>query len=155
MRILVIVLALVLSSTAVMAQKTNKVKESKTGTYGAPISESMTPVTLSDVIKAKTYGKTVQVTAKVIDVCSAAGCWMILKDGSNEVRVSFKDYGFFVPSSLKSKTVIVEGVLTEVVTSEEDRRHYAEDAGATKEEIQAIKGEKRELAFEATGLEKK
>jgi hypothetical protein len=150
MRILVIVLALVLSSTVVMAQKTNKVKESKTGTYGAPISESLTPVALSDVIKTKSYGKTVQVTAKVIDVCSAAGCWMILK-----VRVSFKDYGFFVPSSLKSKTVVVEGVLTEVVTSEEDRRHYAEDAGATKEEIQAIKGEKRELAFEATGLEKK
>jgi hypothetical protein len=80
---------------------------------------------------------------------------MILKDGATEVRVTFKDYGFFVPSALKGRTVVIQGVLTEEVTSEKDRKHYLEDAGASQAEIDAIKGDKRELAFEATGVENK
>lgn len=155
MRIVFILLALVFATSVSVAQKTNKVKESKTGTYGAPLSDTYTPVRLSDVVKKKSYGKTCQVTAKVVDVCSAAGCWMILKDGNTEVRVTFKDYGFFVPSSLKGRTVVIEGVLSEEVTSEKDRKHYLEDAGASQAEIDAIKGDKRELTFEATGVENK
>ena len=47
---------------------------------------------------------------------------------------------------------VVEGVLSEEVLSEKDARHYAEDAGKSKAEIAKIKGDQRELGFEATGV---
>ena len=42
-------------------------------------------------------------TATVIDVCQAKGCWMKLNlENGEEVMVTFKDYGFFVPKTLKA-----------------------------------------------------
>jgi hypothetical protein len=96
-----------------------------------------------------------KVTAKVGEVCQAKGCWMTLlsaKGDAPEMRVTFKDYGFFVPKDLGGKEVVIEGFAYMETTSVEDLRHYAEDAGKSKEEIEAIKEPKRELAFEATGV---
>jgi hypothetical protein len=77
---------------------------------------------------------------------------MILVDGDTKVRVTFKDYGFFMPKNLAGSKVVVEGILSEEVLSEKDARHYAEDAGKSKAEIAKIKGDQRELGFEATGV---
>ena len=41
----------------------------------------------------------------VKDVCVKKGCWMTLNNDNESVRVTFKDYGFFVPASLKSKNI--------------------------------------------------
>ena len=77
---------------------------------------------------------------------------MILADGSTKVRVTFKDYSFFMPKDLAGKRIVAEGMLKEDVLSEADARHYAEDAGKSKKEIEKIKGDQRELTFEATGV---
>jgi hypothetical protein len=77
---------------------------------------------------------------------------MILVDGDTKVRVTFKDYGFFMPKNLAGSKVVLEGILSEEVLSEKDARHYAEDAGKSKAEIAKIKGDQRELGFEATGV---
>jgi hypothetical protein len=98
--------------------------------YGAPI-ESKSPMSLQDAIKQlETKSKTdVVVQSKVDAVCVVKGCWMALTDAANDVRVTFKDYGFFVPSSIIGKTVLVEGTLEKVVMSLEDTKHYVKDAG--------------------------
>lgn len=72
-------------------------------------------------------------------------------DGSS-MRVSFKDYGFFVPKDISGKTVIVEGKATVTTTTVEELRHFAEDAGKSKEEIAKITEGKTELTFEADGV---
>ncbi len=41
----------------------------------------------------------------VTDVCSKKGCWMKIKTSNGVKKVSFKDYGFFVPTSLIGKSV--------------------------------------------------
>lgn len=97
-------------------------------------------------------GKTVVVTGRVVDVCKKKGCWMMVVDGPVKIRVTFKDYGFFVPVKLKGTSVTMTGVLTEEVTTEAERRHYAEDAGMSKKAVRRIKGDKRELTFEAAGV---
>lgn len=95
----------------------------------------------------------VKVVASVHAVCKKKGCWMELKanDGTT-LRVTFKDYGFFVPVDTENKTAIAQGVAKVEETSVADLKEYAKDDGATKEEIAAIKAPKKELVFEATGV---
>jgi hypothetical protein len=96
---------------------------------------------------------TAKVTGTVLDVCQAKGCWMtIQKSDGTKMRVTFKDYGFFVPKDIAGKTVIMEGVAKVTETSVEELRHYAEDAGKSKEEIKKITEPKKELTFEASGV---
>lgn len=94
-----------------------------------------------------------KMTAKVIDVCQAKGCWMTLNlaDGNN-VMVKFKDYGFFMPKDVAGKEVIVSGKAFVDEVSVNEQRHYAEDAGKTEEEIASITKPKRTFSFEADGV---
>jgi hypothetical protein len=71
------------------------------------------------------------------------GCWMVLIDGDLAVRTTFKDYGFFMPKDLPGRVVAAEGVLSQTVTPEAEARHYAEDAGATPEEVARIVGDQK------------
>lgn len=94
-----------------------------------------------------------KLTGKIDAVCQKKGCWMELKntDGST-MRVTFKDYGFFMPKDCAGKTAIVEGVAKIEVTSVADLQEYAKDDGESKVAIAAIKEPKSELVFEAKGV---
>ncbi len=95
----------------------------------------------------------VKFTSKINDVCSKKGCWMKLPlDNTTETMVRFKDYGFFMPLDSKGKEVIVEGKAFVKETSVDELKHYAEDAGKSKEEIAKITESKVEYAFLANGV---
>lgn len=95
----------------------------------------------------------VKFTSTVNDLCSKKGCWMKLPlDNEKETMVRFKDYGFFMPLDSKDKNVIVEGKAFVKETSVDELKHYAEDAGKSKEEIAKITEPKVEFAFEAHGV---
>jgi len=94
-----------------------------------------------------------KVIANVVSVCQVKGCWMMVDLGNGEqMRVTFKDYGFFVPKDCANKKAIIEGTAYYKTTSVDMLRHYAEDAGKSKEEIEAITQPEHKLAFEATGV---
>jgi hypothetical protein len=94
-----------------------------------------------------------KVEGKVLNVCQAKGCWMTLeKSDGSKMRVTFKDYAFFVPKDISGKTVVVQGKAYINTTSVEELKHYAEDAGKSKEEIAKITAPEKELAFEAEGV---
>ena len=95
----------------------------------------------------------IKVKLKVNEVCQAKGCWMTADLGNgNEVRVTFKDYGFFMPKNISGEDVIVNGQAFVKEIPVEELRHYAEDAGKTKEEIEAITEPKRTYALVANGV---
>lgn len=97
----------------------------------------------------------IKVTGTVGEVCQKKGCWMMLvsdQPGIPEMRVTFKDYAFFMPKDLTGKRVVLDGFAFISETSVEDLRHYAEDAGKSAEEIAAITEPEREVAFEAAGV---
>jgi hypothetical protein len=97
--------------------------------------------------------KDIVLESQVQQVCSTKGCWMgIGKSKDDAIRVTFKDYGFFVPQSLTGKKVHMHGQISEKVTSVSDQKHYLEDAGASKEEIKKIKNPKKEFVFVASGV---
>jgi hypothetical protein len=95
----------------------------------------------------------VKFASKIDEVCSKKGCWMKLDlaDGT-QTMVRFKDYGFFMPLDAKDREVIVNGKAFVQETSVADLKHYAEDAGKSKEEIAKITKSKLEFAFEADGV---
>lgn len=91
--------------------------------------------------------------AKVKEVCKSKGCWMKLElaDGE-EAMVRFKDYGFFMPLDIEGKEVIVNGLAFVESMSVEDQKHYAEDGGATADELAKITSPKKTYGFEANGV---
>ena len=94
----------------------------------------------------------VKFKTEVLEVCQSKGCWMRLDLDDKEAMVRFKDYGFFMPKNIAEKEVIVNGKAYVSEMSVEDQRHYAEDAGETQEEIDAITDVKTTLSFEADGV---
>ncbi len=107
--------------------------------------------TLFENLKA---GDTVPVkfTSTVNEVCQSKGCWMKLNLGEQETMVKFKDYAFFMPKNIAGHQVIVDGIAFVNEMSVDEQRHYAEDAGKSEKEIEAIKTPKRTLSFEASGV---
>ncbi|TDB61431.1 DUF4920 domain-containing protein [Arundinibacter roseus] len=94
-----------------------------------------------------------KVSGTVESVCQAKGCWMkVMLDNGETMRVTFKDYGFFVPKDIAGKTVVFEGLAEQKTTPVSELQHYAEDAGKSKEEIAKITEPKKELAFVADGV---
>lgn len=95
----------------------------------------------------------VKLAAEIMEVCSKKGCWMMLDLGEGkEMRVTFKDYEFFVPKDAGGKFAIVEGVASMDTTSVEELKHYLQDAEASQEEIDAVTEPEYNYAFEAVGV---
>lgn len=91
--------------------------------------------------------------AQVKEVCKAKGCWMkLVLDNGEEAMVRFKDYGFFVPTDIEGKEVVVNGLAFISEMAVEEQQHYAKDAGASAAEIAQITEPKRTLGFEANGV---
>ena len=94
-----------------------------------------------------------KVSTEILACCQKKGCWMRVDLGNDEeMRVSFKDYGFFVPLDSKGNQVIMEGKAYTDTVSVEMLKHLAEDAGKTEEEISQITEPEVAMAFEATGV---
>ncbi|MCF6360269.1 MAG: DUF4920 domain-containing protein [Cyclobacteriaceae bacterium] len=95
----------------------------------------------------------IKLTANITEVCSKKGCWMKLDmDNGKTMRVTFKDYGFFVPKDAAGRTAIIQGVAKMDTVDIATLKHYAEDADASQEEIDAITEPEINYAFEAVGV---
>jgi hypothetical protein len=99
-----------------------------------------------EVLSAKVEGE-------IVSVCQAKGCWAQVKlpDGQR-MRVTFKDYAFFVPKDAAGKKMIMQGTAQKKTVPVEEQRHYAKDAGASEEEVAKIDKPTQSLAFEAKGV---
>ncbi|MCK4562523.1 MAG: DUF4920 domain-containing protein [Flavobacteriaceae bacterium] len=95
----------------------------------------------------------VKFASNINEVCKAKGCWMRLDLGDEkESMVRFTDYGFFMPLNSDYKDVIVEGRAYVSEISIDELRHFAKDAGKSKEEIEKITEPEFSYAFEADGV---
>ena len=94
-----------------------------------------------------------KITGTVVEVCKKKGCFMKLSQANGKpIMVQFTNYEFFMPQNIVGKTVVVEGIAKVKETSVERLRHYAADAGKTKEEIAMIKEPKKDISIMADGV---
>jgi len=148
--IFVSLLVLTLSANA---QEKEKIQASKGVVYGQ-VSEEKSAVTV-DELPTKLVDDTFtgQIKGKVAEVCKAEGCWIrVQKNDGSTMMVRAKDHAFLMPENIVGKTVLIEGNATVKETSEQMRKHYAEDAGKSKEEIAKIKGSEKNVEFAAKGV---
>jgi len=99
-------------------------------------------------------GKTLVVEGDVRRACTRRGCWMELATASTAkgagVRVTFKDYAFFVPTDSAGTHARVQGVVKVAELSAEQAAHY-ESEGATVP--RGADGKPREVQLVANGVE--
>lgn len=99
-----------------------------------------------DAVKAKIKGT-------VLEVCAKKGCWLTMElPDKTKMQVKFKDYGFFVPTAIAGKTVVLDGVARQKLVSVNELKHYAEDAKKPQAEIDAITKPEKQVRFEASGV---
>jgi hypothetical protein len=103
--------------------------------------------------------KNYAVSAVVTTVCQKKGCWFRAEDGKGGdifVKiVSDEDKGEEVGIPKKTPAggnVVFYGTPKFKEVSVKQQRHYAEDAGKSKKEIEAINKPKKEWRFFATGV---
>ncbi len=96
--------------------------------------------------------RTVTVEGKIKQCCTRKGCWMELTapKAANTVRVTFKDYGFFVPTNSKGMRVRAEGKVTVTTLSAEDVAHLNGEGAHIKP---SADGTALEVGFVADGVE--
>ena len=121
---------------------------------GKAISADSKALPLASVLeKPEAYTNAAVVVEGVIEKnCERKGCWMQLspKAGDAGVRVTFKDYGFFVPLDAKGMKARAEGV-TVIKTISKSEADHLEEEGAKLSRNED--GTAKEVSFVATGVE--
>jgi hypothetical protein len=122
--------------------------------YGDTITaEGAIPAAELMALMGEATEKDAKIVGTIEEVCQKKGCWMKVDLGNGEkMRITFRDYAFFVPKDASGREVILDGTAMIEETSMESLRHFAEDAGKSKEEIEAITEGTKELVFEARGV---
>ncbi len=100
-------------------------------TFGALIEEPPAVTQLSAILEApKTYiGKQLALETKVSKVCQKKGCFFIAQHAGKTIRVTFKDYSFFVPTDIAGREVTLVGELIQNEVSDAQAAHLSKDLG--------------------------
>ncbi len=103
-------------------------------------------------VQGKEKAMPVKLKGVVTEVCKMEGCWIKVKSTNGDMMVKMKDHKFTVPVILNGKTIVIDGTAEEKLTTVEQLRHFAEDAGKSKAEIAKITVPKREVIVQANGI---
>jgi hypothetical protein len=105
----------------------------------------------------KYEGKRIRVAGVIDTVCAHKGCWInMTQPGGGEalfVKFTCPVEGRLIPLDAVGKEVVVEGELEIKMIPEDEARHYAEDAGKSKEEIAKIVGPQKTLKLNSPAAE--
>lgn len=123
-------------------------------TYGAAVTaEGAKPLSELKQVLGNQDSAKVKLVGTADAVCQAKGCWLTMKTPEGqEMRVRFKDYGFFVPKDIAGKIVVINGWAHREQVPVSDLQHYAKDAGKSDKEVAAITKPEEQLNFEADGV---
>jgi hypothetical protein len=99
--------------------------------FGSPLPESGDVMEIGQLIEnsEKYQDKDVLVSTRIAKVCQKKGCFFIAQHGADSVRITFEDYGFFIPTDSGGKTVTLAGNFSRKTVSKEETEHIAEDLG--------------------------
>ena len=123
----------------------------KERSFGAALTLEET-TKLGDIVASpeRFADRNVLLRGRLTDLCTKKGCWTVLTDDRAAVRVTFQDYGFFLPQDALGQTALVEGRAEVQVLSEREARHYASES--RNGDPDAIEGPQRQVGFVATGV---
>ncbi len=123
-------------------------------TRGAAISKDTKTVPLAQVLETpEDFTKAPVIIEGLVETaCQNKGCWMqvVPEAGQSGMRVTFKDYGFFIPKDSKGRTARMEGMVEVKKLSKDEAQHLADEGAKLNRDAD---GTAREISFVATGVE--
>jgi len=133
--------------------KADGIKQKDGILYGKDAIKNENVIEISDIVANPDKYKGQEVTLKgtVADVCQEAGCWMVLTDGRNDIRI-FTNHEFFLPINSYDKKVILTGKFDIADVSEEDAKHYATESDRARVKPEDIKGPQKWMTIDAAGI---
>ena len=130
----VLLLALAVSSQALAEalRLSEPVHQDQTSeTFGALIEDLPAVTQLAPILDAPQMfiGKQLAVETKVSKVCQKKGCFFIAQHEGKSIRVTFKDYAFFVATDIAGRKVTLVGELIQNEVSDAQAAHLSKDLG--------------------------
>ncbi|MFT6284705.1 MAG: hypothetical protein ACJAXM_001179 [Arenicella sp.] len=98
-------------------------------TFGVKLDRSLPKLTMANLVidSSSHLAKPFQVEARIAEVCQKKGCFFIAQQDQHILRVSFRDYGFFIPTDSSGKTVTLAGELMKKEVTPEQAAHFKAD----------------------------
>lgn len=105
------------------------IQDAKSETFGVKLDNSLPKLSMQDLVTdASSYlAKSFRVEARIAKVCQKKGCFFIAQQEQYILRVSFRDYGFFIPTDSSGKTVTIAGELIQKEVSPAQAAHLKAD----------------------------
>lgn len=128
-------------------------KELTDGTlYGAEINADSKILTIAEIYAdtAGFSGKTVVVKGSMSELCRSGGCWTVISDGTMNIR-ALTLHKFIMPKEMDiaGKVAVIEGVFSVKEITEDQAKHFAEEAGT---DPNLITGPQKMYRIMATGI---
>lgn len=109
--------------------------------YGTPFSTDTVVTSAADLFAspADFVGKSVRVEGRVADVCQKMGCWMVIAEGDQSMRVLMKDHAFSVDKQGAGSTCQIDGIVEAKTIDPKTVEHFESESaeGAVIPEKQA------------------
>jgi hypothetical protein len=104
-------------------------QDGQTETFGVKLDNSLPKLSMENLVTESSshLAKPFQVEARIAKVCQKKGCFFIAQQDEHILRVSFRDYGFFIPTDSSGKTVTLAGELIQKEMSKEQLAHFKAD----------------------------
>lgn len=129
-----------------------KPKELSDGTlYGSDLNDALQVTSMSQLFEdpSKFEKQTVKTEGTVSEVCQSMGCWIVITDGTNSLRVMTL-HKFFMPKDLGNVKAVVEGEYGVKEITEEQAKHYEKESG--KKSDKEIIGPQKMHYIKTTGV---
>lgn len=99
--------------------------------FGAPVVSAESAMPLGELVGAgeEYLGREITLTTRIAKVCRKKGCFFIARDGNTVARITFRDYGFFIPTDSAGKKVLLNGTFERRDITEAQAKHYRKDLG--------------------------
>jgi hypothetical protein len=97
--------------------------------YGAPVAATSVVSAATLLANPEAYvGKELVVEGRVADVCSKAGCWMVIAEGDKTMRILMKDHGFSVDKQGAGSTCRIAGLVEAKEVDAATVAHFQEES---------------------------
>ncbi|MFT5923330.1 MAG: hypothetical protein ACI9LE_000309 [Paraglaciecola sp.] len=104
-------------------------QDAQSETFGVKLDNSLPKLSMKNLVtdSSSHLAKPFQVETRIAKVCQKKGCFFIAQQDQHILRVSFRDYSFFIPTDSSGKTVTLAGELLKKEVSPEQAAHFKAD----------------------------
>ena len=100
-------------------------------TFGSFIQPTLPRVTVSELMlhPERYTAQPFLLQAQIAQICQKKGCFFMVAEDDAMLRVTFREYGFFIPTDSSGKTVTLTGTLVGQHRSQAQVEHFLQDMG--------------------------